>query len=781
VDCLNQLAVFHHVLPHHDPVVVVIEFKETNTIDDRIFGDSTHQPSDFDAALNNVLGDSLYRPGDLLKRCPGQSTLRACVKANGWPSLNEARGKFIFAAMGNWDHAGTSKKANGLDWADYANTDMHNAAAFPMESPWRTCGIDTPKARLAVAVANSPLIQIQTGGPAVASNYDPALNVVTSDKCYNDGDAPLLFASKSRLLARIGMGYPGHGLGAGDDSYRMDWQALAATHNYSLVQTDHPWYVYDNRGPAYPHRPRDKSAPAPLEPGFRIAFLQQGAAAGGRGSLPLLNSTDKTGAVRVNTTVALTRPATKASYPNTRHPRGLGCITAYGANRDQDYIRVCRTTKDGENAAIIVDAVVQGKSIAHDEVGSAGQSAGDYGELIRLDLDAGRTCATAYSTGHLSGGQPQWTAIGQTHCVSKDTTLSVGLEAEAGDVLFVDTHVYVGGQNGTNSGWQEVGVSLSSAQGGNSYKIVDPADPSSIPLFVSDDSHIGKEDTYLRGYGTVPKCAPGMDYDAGLCYQQCKAGYHSVGPVCWGTCAAGYTDDGGTCRKDAIVQTKPSYTRGAGTVPSSCPNQEKDGALCYPFCKAGYHGAGPVCWQNCPDGYTDDGATCRRDASIISSNNSKCPWYDKCGLVTAKGCSTCPAGYKNDGCTCRRDVDIFGKSSYTRGAGSSMSCNTNQDYDTGLCYNKCNTGYHGVGPVCWGTCPAGFKDDGGTCRKDVEIVTKPSYTRGAGTVPDDCYGEEFNAGLCYAQCGDGFNASGVQCLASCPAAYNTQGDICVKK
>lgn len=41
--------------------------------------------------------------------------------------------------------------------------------------------------------------------------------------------------------------------------------------------------------------------------------------------------------------------------------------------------------------------------------------------------------------------------------------------------------------------------------------------------------------SYGRGVGTplVPACSPGMEYDAGLCYQPCQVGYKGVGPVCW--------------------------------------------------------------------------------------------------------------------------------------------------------------------------------------------------------------------------------------------------------
>ena len=96
---------------------------------------------------------------------------------------------------------------------------------------------------------------------------------------------------------------------------------------------------------------------------------------------------------------------------------------------------------------------------------------------------------------------------------------------------------------------------------------------------------------------------------------------------------------------------------------------ELDGEFCYPKCKVGYTGVGPLCWQNCPLGFVNDGATCRKDVQILSADNSRCPWYDKCGLALSKGCSSCPAGFHNDGCTCRKDVEIFAARTYGRGAG----------------------------------------------------------------------------------------------------------------
>ena len=190
------------------------------------------------------------------------------------------------------------------------------------------------------------------------------------------------------------------------------------------------------------------------------------------------------------------------------------------------------------------------------------------------------------------------------------------------------------------------------------------------------------------------------------------------------SCPPGYTDDGLTCRLNNILG-KPSFGRGVGSIPNSCgQGREYDWGLCYPFCRAGFDGVGPVCWQLCPAGYHDDGATCRRDTRIFGSNNSACPWYDKCGLTFARGCSVCPAGFHNDGCTCRIDVHIFWKSSYGRGVGGIPNgCSAGLQYDAGLCYTPCPAGFSGVGPVCWGSCPAGFDDHGATCYRAPNIFS----------------------------------------------------------
>jgi hypothetical protein len=78
-----------------------------------------------------------------------------------------------------------------------------------------------------------------------------------------------------------------------------------------------------------------------------------------------------------------------------------------------------------------------------------------------------------------------------------------------------------------------------------------------------------------------------------IVYPKCRANFHAVGCcVCSPDCPGGMTDTGVSC-------TKKSQGRGAGIPIHACAdNMDKDGALCYPKCKPGFHGVGPVCWES---------------------------------------------------------------------------------------------------------------------------------------------------------------------------------------
>lgn len=202
-----------------------------------------------------------------------------------------------------------------------------------------------------------------------------------------------------------------------------------------------------------------------------------------------------------------------------------------------------------------------------------------------------------------------------------------------------------------------------------------------------------------RGVGKpLSTCTAGQEKDGLLCYPNCRQGYDGVGPVCWQDCPSGYRNDGAFCAKPA------AYGRGAGYpwkfgdslndsgMYSRCQrdhgagNCEKDGAIVYPKCKAGFHKTGCcICSPNCPSGMTDIGVSCA-------------------------------------------------KPSYGRGAGVPMKCAPGEQEDAGLCYTPCkNSAFKGIGPVCWQQCQGGRKDCGAGCATDtltcvsdtVSMVTSP--------------------------------------------------------
>ena len=135
-------------------------------------------------------------------------------------------------------------------------------------------------------------------------------------------------------------------------------------------------------------------------------------------------------------------------------------------------------------------------------------------------------------------------------------------------------------------------------------------------------------------------------------------------------------------KKDAALCYKPcskpndwSFVKGIGPVCWGCPSDHpsEEAALCYRRCpKNRPHKVAFMCYGDCPSGYRNDGLTCFRDAHIFGSDNSRCPWYDICGLTFKRGCSRCPSGYNNDGCTCRRDPHMTARPRYNRGVGVAL-------------------------------------------------------------------------------------------------------------
>jgi hypothetical protein len=226
------------------------------------------------------------------------------------------------------------------------------------------------------------------------------------------------------------------------------------------------------------------------------------------------------------------------------------------------------------------------------------------------------------------------------------------------------------------------------------------------PGYVDDGAFCRKPiETYGRGVGRIPD------------KRGCDAGQRDDGTSCWldtygrgagripdkGGCDAGQRDDGTSCWEDwkcaggwdeinwGLFGTSRTWNAlkncgGCGCIKKtlfdrqSChDDEEKNGALCYPKCKSGYHAVG--CCLCEPDGGPGikktlfDRQFCHDDEEL---NGGLC--YPKC-----------KEGYTADGCCiCRKGGDVYAKQSYGRGAGTP---------DTTI-VGKPNTSYgRGVGTV----------------------------------------------------------------------------------
>lgn len=99
---------------------------------------------------------------------------------------------------------------------------------------------------------------------------------------------------------------------------------------------------------------------------------------------------------------------------------------------------------------------------------------------------------------------------------------------------------------------------------------------------------------------------------------------------------------------------------------------------------------------SCAEGWADRGAFCWIDVHIYGKGCC-------CSSFTPECCNTCEAGYTDDGCTCRKDAQGYAKKTEGRGLGSALTCADNQEYDAGLCYDKCQAGYKGIATICYQT------------------------------------------------------------------------------
>ncbi|GFH55030.1 hypothetical protein CTEN210_11506 [Chaetoceros tenuissimus] len=251
------------------------------------------------------------------------------------------------------------------------------------------------------------------------------------------------------------------------------------------------------------------------------------------------------------------------------------------------------------------------------------------------------------------------------------------------------------------------------------------------------------KDSYGRGVGTLP----GRVSD-------CPSGYTNNGLTCgrgsddiWAPskvadCPSGYTNMGYTCFRGTDDISAPSRV---ADCPSGYTNM---GLTCHKWwwphtlsggpsrftCPSGYFKSSIShrCHKNCPEGYTNTGETCHRGPSSLGMSSMTCPEGYFQSKATARCHKLCPPGYTNMGETCHRPVSTLGLDAMTckegeeAGVGGARCypvngyCFGGEEYDAGLCYSRCSNGFDGVGPVCWGTCDNSQVDCGMACAKTTE-------------------------------------------------------------
>ncbi len=200
------------------------------------------------------------------------------------------------------------------------------------------------------------------------------------------------------------------------------------------------------------------------------------------------------------------------------------------------------------------------------------------------------------------------------------------------------------------------------------------------------------------------------------------------------------------------VSTDTDTSKGTeifSTYPNTCPpgKEDLDAGLCYPRCKAGFHGVGPVCWADtvnigvgkaiglnpCPPGWHNDGLTCREPIY----NDCSWEWLGVCwgrlrgGNIRGRLDPYCPEkrrkagdGYDTANHHCVVDPKNANSPRYakTRGVceGPGATSANHPDYVDGMCYKKCPENLPAHVPLMPYLC---YKGEG------------LSYGRGVGVVP----------------------------------------------
>ena len=261
--------------------------------------------------------------------------------------------------------------------------------------------------------------------------------------------------------------------------------------------------------------------------------------------------------------------------------------------------------------------------------------------------------------------------------------------------------------------------------------------------------------------------------DAGMCYQNCPAGFKKSGP--------------GECRMDAQTLSREPYcTEGYGLQASMCyavskPPPDSKPLLNVGECKntAFPNGDAGMCYQNCADGFKKSGpGECRMDAETRPREKY------------------CPEGYdeKSDACYGKVGQPPIVKPLVEMGECKDPSATFAEN---GSCYPPCPEGEtREPGGKCKKAkvskprekfCPSGYVDQNGKCVGDITAVPKIDDVEKVGV----CTVGNAEGRECWPDCPEGFKktATGVCTKAQevtkrekyCPEGYDQGADICTIK
>ena len=189
----------------------------------------------------------------------------------------------------------------------------------------------------------------------------------------------------------------------------------------------------------------------------------------------------------------------------------------------------------------------------------------------------------------------------------------------------------------------------------------------------------------------------------------------------------------------AFCWKKPGYDRGIGIAPSDCPaGKVNQNGLCYDPPRDGYGCTATSCSAGCPSGYSSSGvATCHYTGG--GTTYTKKPHARPIGGCQKSRfqCGGLCYDREDDGQHCRSDYAMnacgicsyqgawdVSRATYTRAAGTvPQNCLSNRVKQDGLCYEPARTGYTCTVTVCTQQCAAGSVPCGSGCAQNTGTCT----------------------------------------------------------